>query len=200
VLAVIVGASTGIGGGRAHLGAWFATVAFLIGLARLGTAFLLKRWFALSRAGWMLAFRLGAIVASLFWGGSAAYATAQGFDSNAVLLLVTTAGLASGAILNFASDLALCRAYVFTLLTPVLVATALSGTPQGYGATGVIVAYLAFLLIQGAELNRDFFRSLDQVELLAARAAARDVSLERAQAARSAPTRPTWPRASFSRT
>ena len=183
VLAVIVGASSGIGAGQAHLGAWFATVAFLIGLARLGTAFLLKRWFALSRPGWLMAFRIGAIVASLFWGGSAAYATAQGFDSNAVLLLVTTAGLASGAILNFASDLALCRAYMVTLLAPVLIATALTRTAQGYGATGVIVAYLAFLLIQGAELNRDFFRSLDQVELLAARAAALDVSLERAQAA-----------------
>jgi signal transduction histidine kinase/CheY-like chemotaxis protein/HPt (histidine-containing phosphotransfer) domain-containing protein len=182
-LAMVVAVSTSVGAHQAHLGAWFAGVACVLGLVRLFVSFRLNRLLSLSRAGSLRAFRLGAIGASLFWGGSAAYLTSHAFDSNAVVMLVTTAGLAAGSLLNFASDLALSRAYVVGLLAPVLVATAFTGTAQGYGVTAVIVIYLVFLLLQGAELNRDFFRSLDQLELLAARAAALDVSLARAHEA-----------------
>ena len=113
-----------------------------------------------SRERWRFAFRASALVAALVWALGTAACLSRGLDANAIVVLMTTAGIASGATSALSPDLPLQRAYVLVLLGPVVLGCAVTGTPQGVGAAIATTMFLAYLLVVGAAAARQLTDSI----------------------------------------
>lgn len=139
---------------------------------------LLRSWLALRQEQiyaarpelWMSLFRLSALAVALTWGACAGVIVAHGLDANAVLVLLTTAGIACGATMSMSVDINLFRVYLLCILGPVLMAVMLMSDQQAYGSGAAIALFFLFLLLQGSLLHRNFHVALDSAEQLTARA------------------------------
>jgi signal transduction histidine kinase/DNA-binding response OmpR family regulator len=140
------------------------------GLARTWLALKQSEIYATRPVLWRALFRLSALITALTWGSCAGMVVAHGLDANAVLVLLTTAGIACGATLSMSVDRALFRIYLLCLLGPVWLAVLLMNDQHGYGASAAIALFLLFLLLQGSLLHRNFNEALDAAEQLTARA------------------------------
>jgi signal transduction histidine kinase/DNA-binding response OmpR family regulator len=163
-----------------------AGTALLLGLGRMVVALRFERMFAERPQAWTRLFRAGTLLAGAYWGLSAAWVVRQGFDANALVALVTTAGIAAGATSSLAPDVRLLRPYIGCMLVPVIAASAMAGSSQGIGASASIMLFALFLLVQGRHLHRDFVEAIANAELLEARADAMDEARVRAEAAQEA--------------
>jgi signal transduction histidine kinase/CheY-like chemotaxis protein/HPt (histidine-containing phosphotransfer) domain-containing protein len=183
VLAAVVAGSTTFRTVHPHATYAVAGTAFLLGLGRLVVALRFEVMFAKHPRAWTALFRGSALLAGLYWGMTAALIVRQGFDANALVVLVTTAGITAGATGSLSPDLPLLRPYIACMLGPVIVASALTGSSQGIGTSVSIMMFAAFLLVQGRHLHRDFFDAMATAELLEARANAMDEARARAEVA-----------------
>lgn len=186
VLAAVVAGSTTFRTVHPYATYAVAGTAFLLGLGRLILALRFEVVFAKHPRAWTALFRGSALFAGLYWGMAAALVVRQGFDANALVVLVTTAGITAGATGSLSPDLRLLRPYIASMLGPVIVASALAGSSQGIGTSVSIMLFAAFLLVQGRHLHRDFFDALATEELLEARANAMDEARAKAEIAQAA--------------
>ena len=149
VLAVLVILSTSYREGRGRRAFVVGVLAWTIGALRGWISWRFEPWFRERPRAWLVAFRGTALVASAAWGIAASVALSRGLDANAVVVLVTTAGIAAGAMSSLAPDRALHGAYTVAMLGPVIVACAVGGTAQSVGTALATATYLAYLLAVG---------------------------------------------------
>ena len=160
VLALLVTLSTSYREGRERRALLALVLAFAIGALRGAISWRFEPWYRERPKTWLMAFRGTALVAAATWGIAAGMALFPGLDANAVVVLVTTLGIAAGGMSSLAPDRSLHRAYTSTMLVPVIVACALGGSAQAVGAAIATAIYLVYLLAVGAEANREFHESL----------------------------------------
>jgi len=104
-----------------------------------------------SRPGWYVLFRAGVVASALAWGGGgASLILASRFESSALLVLMTIAGVAAAGMASLAGDLFVSRVHTIVMLAPLFGVAAFvpGGAPTATGFAVVIAAYLAFLLVQ----------------------------------------------------
>ena len=161
----------------------FMVLALLVSGLRAVLALRQPRIYTRAPARWSWLFRGGAVFAAMLWGVGAAVLVALGEERSMLIALVTTAGIVAGATTSLCPDLPLLRAYIASMLLPVIVAIEIRG---GSGATGIALIvsfYFAFLQVQSRQLNRDFFSALASAELADARSVALEETGARAERA-----------------
>jgi signal transduction histidine kinase/CheY-like chemotaxis protein/HPt (histidine-containing phosphotransfer) domain-containing protein len=173
---------------RAHpTSAAFASVWIgVVGVARLAVAKSFAQMWATRPRLWVLLFRGGLLLSSATWGlGGAVLLAKSYFDRESWLVLLSIAGISTGAIASTSRDLLLTRLHILVVLLPVLIAGALfmPGTTRLVTAfTIVIGAYAMFLWVQAGHAHAAFLGSLVKARLLELKAveldAARRESLE----------------------
>lgn len=114
---------------------------------------------------WLVAFRATALLAALAWAFGTTLCLMRGLDANAIVVLMTTAGIASGATTALSPDPRFQRLYVATLLAPVVAVCAATGSPQGIGAAIATILFLVYLLVVGAATARELADSLANLTL-----------------------------------
>jgi signal transduction histidine kinase/AmiR/NasT family two-component response regulator/HPt (histidine-containing phosphotransfer) domain-containing protein len=183
-LATLVILSTSYREGKGWRALLVALLAWTIGALRGGVSWRFEPWFRHRPRAWLAAFRGTALVAAAAWGIAAGFALSCGLDANAVVVLVTTAGIAAGAMSSLAPDRALHGAYTAAMLGPVIVACAVGGSAQSVGTAVATAIYLAYLLAVGAEANREFHESLRRASREGAAAAELEVRVHALDEAR----------------
>lgn len=182
-LGAIVAMSTTLPSAHRSLGIVAVMVASVLGLVRLYIATSVERVFPIHPRRWTNAFRATTLLTSTFWGIASAAVVWLGLDANALVVLLPTAGLAAGGTVSLSSDVKLLRAFVTSILLPIVVACVHAGSAQGYGTAASIVLFLAFLQIQGGQLHRDFVSAVESQALLEERAIALEAARKDAEAA-----------------
>jgi signal transduction histidine kinase/CheY-like chemotaxis protein/HPt (histidine-containing phosphotransfer) domain-containing protein len=130
---------------------------------------------------WLWSFRSAAVGSGLYWGGWAGVWVGSKIDADALLMLITTAGIVAGAVPSLSPDLALARIYIPCVLLPSIIALCAIDSLPALGASASIAAYLVYTLVQAKQQHRDFHAALEAAALLGARAEA--LEQERARTA-----------------
>ncbi len=131
---------------------------------------------------WRAAFRVGALGTSATWGLGTAWVLPN-LTSGEHLVLLMTGGIAAGATVSLAPDLALVVAYLVALLVPTCVGMLMDQQPYMAGGVISIAMFFGFMLIQARLLSRQFHSSLQAEFLLEKRATALEEQTRRADAA-----------------
>jgi signal transduction histidine kinase/DNA-binding NarL/FixJ family response regulator len=169
VLAAVILGTTSLA--RTHP-LWLAAAAawsILVGACRLRVARSYARLHASSPALWSRLFSVGLLVSSLTWGlGGAGLLLADSADGDALLILMTLAGISAGGLTSLSANRGLLRLHVGAVLLPLLaVGWRLPGTTQHLVGFYIVVAcYLAFLVVQGKYANEVFISGLVTRKLL----------------------------------
>jgi signal transduction histidine kinase/CheY-like chemotaxis protein len=145
--------------------AWFAVV----GAYRLAVARSFARVYPDKPRVWARLFWAGVLLSSGTWGvGGAVLITTSGGDRDSWLLLLTVAGICAGGLTSLSPDLGLVRLHVVCLLVPTFAAGLLmpGATRDAIGFGAVVLAFAAFLWVQGGLVNASFTRALASTRLL----------------------------------
>ncbi len=144
-----------------HRPAWLIAACCVI-------AVLLAYRYHAARAGLFIRFRIGVIASSVFWGvGGSALLVAGHFDRTSWLLSMIIAGVAAAGMASLAGDLPSLRVHTLVMLLPTAVAGAfLPGAAFALAFDGVVVTYIAFLLVQGKHANEVILSALSNARLL----------------------------------
>jgi signal transduction histidine kinase/ActR/RegA family two-component response regulator len=171
---------------------WLVTAAMVIlTIARL---FLIRNTYWMGTAArdlWRGCLAAVYVGGAAVWGVFAACVTgSRGLSSfSAALLVVLTVGAATGVIHVTTPWMALMVVYVVTLLTPVVVASLLTGSLHGFSFAVVVVVYIGFLLSMGRRLHVEYWGQLTGRELLRIRAEELALARDAAEAADQAKSR-----------
>ena len=94
--------------------------------------------------------------------------------SDAVVVLVTTAGISAGAITSLSPDLKLLRAYLTGMLGPTIVVAARMSSESrvALGLSVLVLMYLGFLCVEGKHLHDAFVLAMVRTHALGEAAAA----------------------------
>jgi signal transduction histidine kinase/CheY-like chemotaxis protein/HPt (histidine-containing phosphotransfer) domain-containing protein len=176
--AVILGTSTVA---RAYPAATVvaATWMGLLGAARLVVARSFGRLYPSRPTSWLRLFSAGVLLSSATWGlGGAVLITASGGSRDSWLVLLTVAGICAGGLTSLSPDIGLVRLHIACLTVPTLAAGLLlpgaKADAVGFGI--VVVAFAAYLWIQGGHVNASFTRALANTRLLERQAADLDAA------------------------
>jgi signal transduction histidine kinase len=125
------------------------------------------------------------LAAGMAWGLTAAFViVTDGFSGwYSLLMLPTIVGLVSGSVLSFTPNLALLVGNVSVLMVPVAVAGLAYGGVRGSVIFAMNFAFTGFLLVQGIDLHRAYWRSLKDQHMLKERARELEAAREAADAA-----------------
>jgi signal transduction histidine kinase len=127
---------------------------------------------------WSLLY-FGAVGMNVLWGTTTAIINATAGETRAsVVMAFVTCGVATGAVVALAPSRWLHRAALLVLVMPVIVAG-----PLGAGSTSYALLhamFLAFVWVQGAGANRDYWGAIRGTELLQDAAAASQRAADRA--------------------
>ena len=140
---------------------------FFIGVLRLWLATSFASRYSQDPAFWRTALRIGTLTAAVAWGTFCSF-TVPTYGSGWVswfILLITT-GIAAGASASLAPDYTLFVMYVLILLGPTAVWSLLHGAIEGRAVSAVVALYLAYLLLQGLEQSKSYWRSMTAGALL----------------------------------
>ncbi len=147
---------------------WLTAVAMAVAIAaRFWVPRRLPRKFSGEPGLWRFRFRLAILGGPLVWGAFLALTNVlYGEDWVCALLVILTTGIAAGATTAFHPDLKLHRLFQFLLWLPVIVVALLGyGTGPALGFLGVI--FVGYLLWQGEEQARHYWRAIRVRERLA---------------------------------
>lgn len=123
------------------------------------------------------------LASGALWGMCAAATLALGFTSDAMVVLVVTAGISAGAITSLAPQLALAQAYSASVLVPLVVAGFMHGAPAAIGVSLGGTVFLAFSLLQSTQTHAEFVNAQANLERLQQRALALEEARGIAEAA-----------------
>ncbi len=161
--------------------AWFAAV----GAYRLAVARSFARVYPDRPRVWVRLFWAGLLLSSGTWGvGGAVLIATSGGDRDSWLVLLTVAGICAGGLTSLSPELGLVRLHVVCLLVPTFAAGLLmpGATRDAVGFGAVVLAFAAFLWVQGGHVNASFTQAIASTRLLERQArdleAARLESLE----------------------
>jgi len=123
------------------------------------------------------------LASGALWGLCAAGVIALGFTSDAMVVLVVTAGISAGAITSLAPQLALAQSYSVSVLVPIVVAGFMHGEPAAIGVSLGGTVFLAFSLLQSKQNHAEFVSAQVNLERLQQRALALEEARGAAEAA-----------------
>jgi signal transduction histidine kinase/DNA-binding NarL/FixJ family response regulator len=131
------------------------------------TALLAFRFYAAKTKRFVL-FRIGVLASAMFWGvGGSALLVAGEFDRDSWLLTMIIAGVAAAGMASLGGDLPSLRAHTLVMLLPTILAgTQLPGAGFAFGFVVVVIAYIAFLLVQGKHASDVILAALSSARLL----------------------------------
>jgi len=134
----------------------------IIGAERLYLALSLKKFYPLRMALWRKLFFIGVILIASCWGIFSCLTIAlYGLSAwTTFLVILMTAGASAAAITSLSPNLSLLRWYLIFMLVPSLVTSLIMGGKQGYSIAFLIVFFLFFLMIQGKNQNREYWRAI----------------------------------------
>jgi PAS domain S-box-containing protein len=140
----------------------------IIGAERLYLALSLKKFYPLRMALWRKLFVIGVILIASCWGlfsclTIALYGLSQW---TTFLVILMTAGASAAAITSLSPNLSLLRWYLIFMIGPSLVMSLITGGKQGYAIASLIAFYLLFLMMQGKNQNREYWRAITNNALL----------------------------------
>jgi len=125
------------------------TLLLSIGVLRFVLATRVDRSHSATPNPWHRWFTIGTVSSSLVWGFcSGLTLVLYGATWTGLLMLLMTAGVASGGLTPLAPDLRLCRVYLFFMLVPAMIWGSMRGTATGIGIALVIGLNLVYQLLQ----------------------------------------------------
>jgi len=117
-------------------------------------------------SAWGRRFRAGVYASAIVWAAFASITLAlRPLGNESFLILLVTAGIASGGTLSLAPDLMLVRIYEFVLMIPSIVALAFV-SENGWNMAAVMILYLIFLYVQGEQQWSGYWHALKANALL----------------------------------
>ncbi|MEK7405088.1 MAG: ATP-binding protein [Acidobacteriota bacterium] len=139
----------------------------VIGTTRLHAALSFPTKYAADPRRWKLGFRLGAYASVLVWTVfSYAVVTSDRQGWPTWMVLVITAGLASGATSSLCPDPSLLKRYLVLLLAPMAVCGVIHGGLEGAAIFLIVSMDLGYLLMQAREHSRAFLELITGQEVL----------------------------------
>jgi signal transduction histidine kinase/DNA-binding NarL/FixJ family response regulator len=177
LLTVILATNTVLGAHPLLIGATAMWMLVVVGV-RFRTARAFAAGYRANPGGWTRTFRAGVVTSGLTWGvGGAALIVAGGLHRDSWLVLLTVAGITAAGLVALAADLVLLRLYTITMLLPVLLAVAVTGEGRLAVGVGVVVlAFAAFLWVQGAYVHGALMDALRATKLVERQAAELDLA------------------------
>ncbi len=151
---------------------WSMAILFCaISLDRLFITRSFKSRYSLSPAPWRRRLSLNLLGVGSTWGlGMALVHYRYGFESEFILALMPTIGLAAGATASIASHRKLQMAFIALILGPTTLLLPFGGNAMGLSISGFGVIYMAFLMSLGLHLNGHYWNSIRNEALLRERA------------------------------
>ena len=159
---------------------------FLLAAVAIGRLYLALRFDELYSAGkqrWRFLFALGTLMSAITWGGVCALALYfDDLGSTSVMVLLATAGIASGGIVTLAPAGWLGGIFLFSLLLPVVpFALAIGPTPER-AIVLLVTAFFLFMLFMWRRLHIEYWHALaGRAELVRAKEAAEAANLAKGQ-------------------
>ena len=159
---------------------------FLLGAVAIGRLYLALRFNELYAAGkqrWRFLFAFGTIMSAVTWGGVCALALYfNSLGSTSVMVLLATAGIASGGIVTLAPAAWLGGIFLFTLLLPIVPFALAIGTKSESSVALLIITFLFFMLFMWRRLHIEYWHALVvRAELVRAKEAAEAANLAKGQ-------------------
>jgi signal transduction histidine kinase len=116
---------------------------------------------------WVLWFNLLTLLLAGTWGLFCAHAVLRyGLEWTAMLTLLSTAGIAAGAITTLSIRKTLIMLYLALLLLPPTVATALLQSRESFAITLMFLIYFAFMISVAKSIYKEYWKALDNTLLL----------------------------------
>lgn len=159
---------------------------FLLAAVAIGRLYLALRFDQLYAAGkrrWRFLFELGTVMSALAWGVVCALALYfNSFGSTSVMVMLATAGIASGGIVTLAPAAWLGGIFLLALLLPIVPYTLAAGPTSERAVALLITAFFFFMLFMWRRLHLEYWRALAvRAELLRAKEAAEAANLAKGQ-------------------
>ncbi len=147
--------------------------AVIVSAARLAVARSFATAYVRHPVGWARQFRATTLLAGLSWGvGCAVWTRAVGFGAASMIMLISTAGAAAGAMSSLGPSVRLAQAYLTAILGPTVVYLAVGGdgSRTTLGFASVFVLYLGFLAVGSKQVHDNFVLGVRKTFLLEQRA------------------------------
>ena len=147
----------------------FLLAAFAV--ARLYLALRFDELYAAGKRRWRFMFALGNILSALTWGGVCALALYfNNLGSTSLMVLLATAGIASGGIVMLAPAPWLGGIFLLALLLPIIPFPLATGPTSERAVVLLIIAFLLFMLFMWRRLHIEYWQALAlRAELVRAR-------------------------------
>lgn len=159
---------------------------FLLAAVAIGRLYLALRFDELYAAGkqrWRFLFSFGTVMSAVTWGGVCASALYfNNLGSTSVMVLLATAGIASGGIVTLAPAAWLGGIFLLSLLLPVVPFALAMGPISERAVVLLIIAFLLFMLFMWRRLHIEYWHALAvRAELVRAKEAAEAANLAKGQ-------------------
>ncbi len=159
---------------------------FLLAAVAIGRLYLALRFDELYAAGkqrWRFLFALGTVMSAVTWGGVCALALYfNSLGSTSVMVLLATAGIASGGIVTLAPAARMGGIFLLSLLLPIVPFALAIGPASERALVLLIIAFLAFMLLMWRRLHNEYWHALAlRAELVRAKEAAEAANLAKGQ-------------------
>lgn len=149
--------------------AWMSVLA----IVRLWVARSFATSYSQQPARWSSMFRSATLVAGLSWGvGCALWTHVMGHGPGTMIMLVSTAGVAAGAMSSLGPSARLAHAYIVCIIGPTMVTLAITGEQSRvtFGFVAILAMYAAFLMLESKRVHDAFVLAVRRTFLLGQRA------------------------------
>ena len=146
----------------------------IICLAAIARSLLLMqfdKWYAINSSRWRLVFFAASLLLAGAWGLLCMLAvTHYHLEWTAMLVLLTTAGIAAIAVVTLSIYSVLVISFLFLLFSPSIIATSYLYTKESIAVMLMFLLYGAFMMVVAKRLSREYWRALENALLLDKRA------------------------------
>jgi len=159
---------------------------FMLAAVAIGRLYLALRFEELYSAGhkrWRFLFALGTVMSAATWGGVCALTLYfNSLGSTSVMVLLATAGIASGGIVTLAPAARLGGIFLLTLLLPIVPFALNIGSTSERAVVLLIIVFLLFMLLMWRRLHVEYWQALAaRAELVRAKETAEAANLAKGQ-------------------
>jgi signal transduction histidine kinase len=159
---------------------------FLLAAVAIGRLYLALRFDELYAAGqqrWRFLFAFGTVMSAVTWGGVCALALYfNSLGSTSVMVLLATAGIASGGIVTLAPAAWLGGIFLLSLLMPIVPFALAIGPTSERAIVLLITVFFLFMLFMWRRLHIEYWHALSvRAELVRAKEAAEAANLAKGQ-------------------
>jgi signal transduction histidine kinase len=148
-----------------------SVVILLSSVVRTWLVLKFDRYYTRSPEGWLRGFYIATLLLAATWGLFCAHAVYHyKLDWTAMLALLSTAGISAGAITTLSIRRNLIMLYLGLLLLPATAVAASLRTTESFAITAMFLTFCAFLFGVAKRIHQEYWRALDNAQLLKRRA------------------------------